>query len=113
MPSPVFLLGLSPFSHWSLGAFCIIESFSTMQIFSLCQSFILLFSLMVSLERDPSQQQSSLRARAQSLAGSVLKGSLKVREQSALRAAGRPLGTLGGQKGHPAGPASLCPVPLN
>ena len=84
-----------------------------MQIFSLCPSFILLFSLMVNLEQNPSQQQSSLRARAQSLAGSALKGSLRVREQSALCAAGGPLGTLGEQKGHPAGPASLRPVPLN
>lgn len=84
-----------------------------MQIFSLCRSFILLFSLMVNLKQDPSQQQSSFRANAQSLEGSALKGSLRVWEQSALGAAGGPLGILGGQKGHPAGPASLCPVLLN
>ena len=84
-----------------------------MQIFSLCRSFALLFSLMANLKQDPSQQQSSSRTNAQSAEQSALKGPLRVWEQSVLRAAGGPLGILGGQKDHPAGPAPLCPVLLN
>ena len=65
-----------------------------MQIFFLCRSFILLFSLMANLKQDPSQQQSSFRTNAQSLEQSALKGSLRVWKQIVLRAAGGALGIL-------------------